>query len=173
MLEKLTYIELTNPVANSGKITFKLNGIWFTRKLADAYPVATFNQAGVGATGHIADFQTLSTNKAWVDINGSIAMKGQYCGVVTKVFADSPYTVLASDYTIVCNAVGGEITINLPSASGSGRILNISKIDASANNVVIDGASTDKIDADETKTLSSQWSNLQIQDISANQWKIL
>jgi hypothetical protein len=104
---------------------------------------------------------------------GKATVKGFCASVVIKAFADTGYTVLDSDYTISCNAVGGEITINLPDASGSGRILNICKIDASANNVVVDGNSTDKIDADETKTISSQWSNLQIQDIADGQWKIL
>src|SRR5437899_1409000 len=58
--------------------------------------------------------------------------------VVTKVFADSPYTVLSTDETVLADCTGGAITITLPSPV-SGRILTVKKIDASGNTVQLTG----------------------------------
>jgi hypothetical protein len=98
---------------------------------------------------------------------------GLYLPTKTIVVADSPYTVLAADYTIRCNCVSGAITVALPEATGSGRILNIKKIDASANAVTVDGYSTNTIDGAATVDIGTQYANMQIQDAAAGVWDIL
>src|SRR5437762_13128316 len=49
--------------------------------------------------------------------------------VVTKVFADSPYSVLSTDETVLVDATGGAVRITLPTPT-SGRVLCVKKIDA-------------------------------------------
>jgi hypothetical protein len=93
--------------------------------------------------------------------------------IVNLTVAHTPYTVLAVDDTLRCNAVGGAITVNLPAATGSGRILNIKKIDASAYVVTVDGSGGETIDGATTKEIGSQYDNLQIQDAAAGIWDIL
>ncbi len=92
---------------------------------------------------------------------------------VTKAFADTPYAAAAGDYTILCNAVGGAMIVTLPAATGSGRILNIKKIDASAYAVTVDGDGAETIDGAATYVISTQYVNITIQDGAAGAWHIL
>ena len=92
--------------------------------------------------------------------------------VKTKAVADSPYTVLSEDGYIRANAVGGAMTINLPTAYGNGRMITIKKIDASANTVTIDGSGAETIDGAATKVLTTQWQVIQFIDAAAGLWEI-
>ena len=87
--------------------------------------------------------------------------------VVTKVFADSPYTVLATDETVLVNAVGGAVTITLPSAT-AGRILCVKKTDASANAVTLSGT----VDGVANPTLGAQNQSRIVQGDGSG-WQIL
>ncbi len=86
--------------------------------------------------------------------------------VVTKVFADSPYTVLSSDETILVNAVAGAVTITLPAAT-SGRILTVKKVDASGNAVTLSGT----VDTVVNPTLTVQFQSRLIQ-ADGSAWQI-
>ena len=76
---------------------------------------------------------------------GSIFLK-----TVSKVFADSPYSVATSDNIIFCNATGGSMTVTLPSAvTFASRTLTVKRTNTTANTVTvgsaagtIDGAAT-------------------------------
>jgi hypothetical protein len=70
----------------------------------------------------------------------------------TLTFADSPYTVLTSDYAFLCDCTGGVIVVNLPTAIGNTRELQLKKIDVSANAVNIDAFGTETIDGALTNT---------------------
>lgn len=87
--------------------------------------------------------------------------------VVTKTVGDSPYTVVSTDETILVNAVGGAVTITLPSAT-SGRILTVKKIDASGNAVTLSGT----VDGAASPTLTIQWQSRILQGDGSN-WVIL
>lgn len=100
-----------------------------------------------------SDGQALTTNGSGV---GSWA-SASGLSVVTKAAADSPYTATSSNDVILCNAVAGAITVNLPAVSGSNRkTFRIKKTDASENAVTIDGASSELIDGAATVTLTEQ-----------------
>ena len=109
--------------------------------------------------------------------NGDVAISGSFYGTsyttkqVTKVFADSPYTISSTDYTVWANATGGAMTINLLPAAGvnTGRILVFKKIDASGNAVTIDGNGAEIIESTATQTLSSMGSAITIQS-DGTQW---
>lgn len=89
--------------------------------------------------------------KAYVDNSVSAT---QDISVATKTSADSPYTVLSTDYLILADASSGAITINLPTASGiTGKQYIIKKIGTDYNNITIDGNASETIDGDTTYTL--------------------
>lgn len=64
----------------------------------------------------------------------------------TLTSGDSPYTVLTSDYALLCDCTGGAIQIDLPTAIGNTRELQVKKIDVSANAVTIDAFGTETIE---------------------------
>lgn len=90
----------------------------------------------------------------------------------TKAVADSPYTLTSEVGYLRCNAVGGNMTVNLPAAIGNGRLVTIKKIDASANTVTIDGSGAETIDGAATKVLTTQWQVIQFIDAAAGLWEI-
>src|SRR5439155_2740077 len=87
--------------------------------------------------------------------------------VVTKVFADSPYTVLSTDWTILVNATAGAVTITLPTPT-SGRILCVKKTDASANAVTLTGT----IDGVVNPTLAAQYNSVLMQGDGTTFWAL-
>lgn len=91
----------------------------------------------------------------------------------TITVSETPYTALADDYTLRCNCAGGALTVYMPAASGSGRILNIKKLDSSANAVTVTADGSDTIDGAATQTVSGQYDNMQIQDGAAGEWDII
>lgn len=93
--------------------------------------------------------------------------------IVTKSTADSPVTVAPVFVTILCNAVAGNMTVNLPAAaSNTGRILIFKKIDATTSTVTIDGNGAETIEGDLTQTLNVQYDCLRIQCDGSNWWCI-
>lgn len=69
----------------------------------------------------------------------------------------------SDDYTLLCNAASGAITVNLPAAASSAkRALVIKKIDASANAITIDPNGAEVIDGAATLALSAQWQSAMI-----------
>ena len=106
-------------------------------------------------------------------VDGVVALGSFYDTVVTKAAADSPYTATPADDTILCNAVDGVITINLPTAVGiEGKKYNIKKIDSSANVAMIDSDGTEMIDDTSTLTISGQYDSYTVQSDNAN-WRII
>lgn len=87
----------------------------------------------------------------------------------TLTFADSPYTVLTSDYALLCDCTGGVIVVDLPTAIGNTRELQLMKVDASANAVDIDAFGTETINGALTNTdLNVQYETYTIRADSAN-----
>ncbi len=87
--------------------------------------------------------------------------------VVTKVFADSPYTVLSTDETVLVDATGGAVSITLPTPT-SGRVLCVKKIDASANAVTLTGT----VDGVVNPTLPTQYNSRMIQG-DGSTWNLI
>jgi hypothetical protein len=77
----------------------------------------------------------------------------------TNVFADTPVTVLATDSVLLCNAVGGAITYNLPAvATSPNKTYTMKKIDAAGGNAcTLDGNASETIDGATTLATSTQW----------------
>lgn len=101
-------------------------------------------------------------NDVWLDTSGT--------NVVTKT---SDYSATVTDYTILCDASGGDITITLPSASTfPGHGFQIKKIDSTDNIVTIEPTSPDVIDGETSVLTVEQWTNIMVQSDGTN-WYIL
>lgn len=90
--------------------------------------------------------------------------------------AVTPYSVLPADQNIYVNALAVPVVINLPPATGSGRMINVKKVDASSNQVFVTADTTgtpDTIDGDAVFPLVYPWSAISLQDGAANTWYIL
>lgn len=100
-----------------------------------------------------------------------------YVGVPPSTTAidngDSPYTVVAADYTILVDASGGAVTVTLPAASSSlGRVLSIKAIDVSGGSVTIDGDGSETIDSATTQVISAQYDVITVQCDGTQWWLI-
>lgn len=88
--------------------------------------------------------------------------------IVTKT---TTYTVTAADGTIICDGTGGVFTVTLPTAVGcEGRIYRFKSIHA--NDITIDGAGSETIDASTTYVLETIYDYVTIQSNGAN-WIVL
>jgi hypothetical protein len=86
------------------------------------------------------------------------------------LFAGSPYTVLATDTEINCDASGGAVTINLPASTGGGKNYFFIKTDNSANACTVTRAGADTIEGSATVVLTSQYDSLLLADAAAASW---
>jgi len=93
-------------------------------------------------------------------------------GFVSRVFADSPYTVLSTDRVILYDPSGGASQVDLPAATGSGRVLVIKHNSASANAVTVEGAGAETIDGALNVALGAR-AAVQLLDSAAGAWSIL
>jgi hypothetical protein len=100
-------------------------------------------------------------------------------GVYQKLISiTSNYTITSSDYQILVDATGGNITLTLPAVSsvydatlGVGIIYSIKRIDASGNTVTVQRAGSDLIDNATSFTLTSLQSK-SLQAASGGNWWI-
>jgi hypothetical protein len=91
-----------------------------------------------------------------LDIIDLKADKAEKDNVVNKV---ADYTAVISDYILVSASVA-DITITLPTAVGvTGKQINITKIDSTSFDIIVDSTSSQLIIGSLTQTLSKQWSN--------------
>jgi hypothetical protein len=91
----------------------------------------------------------------------------------TTNVSTTPYTVLATDFVLLVDATAGDITISLPAASVTKRWLEVKKVDASANKVIIDAAGADVIDGDATLELLSEDEAVPIVSDGVSDWSVL
>lgn len=114
----------------------------------------------------------LDTSSAWQTVlkatpTGTLLQRP----IVTKT---TTYSVSAlTDYTILCDASGGSLSINLPTAADAKwQEYNIKKIDSSANTVTIDGSGSETIDGATTAVITLQWESVTVQS-NGTAWYIL
>lgn len=117
------------------------------------------------------DHSGTSTEKLKVRADGRTIINGSLSWHITSVSSNT--TLTAADGTVIVDATGGAVTINLPDASTvEGIIYVIKKVDASANNVTIDGNGSQTIDGSLTKATNVQYKSFQIQALGSS-WYIL
>ena len=100
-----------------------------------------------------------------------LAGGGATRGAIRSITATG--SIVSGDYAILANSTSGAITINLPTAAIlAGRIFVFKRVNAGANNVVIDPAASETIDGAATYTLSAQWASVTIISDGTN-WFII
>lgn len=104
----------------------------------------------------------------WFDTSsGTMSSVGS---IITKT---ADYTATEYDYTILCDATSGDITITLPDASFvNGHVYSVKKIDATTNAVTIAASGVDTIDGSVTTSTEIQWTSIFVQSNGAN-WYVL
>lgn len=135
-----------------------------------AASTTTVDKLAAVAAGQVLVSAGTGTAPAW---SSSLSISALKLGTVTKAFADTGYTASSTDFSIMWNAVGGACVQNLPAATGTGRVLEIKKVDASANLVTVTTNGGELLDGFTTQTLTAQWEAITIQDTASGVWHIL
>jgi hypothetical protein len=90
---------------------------------------------------------------------------------IRTVTADE--NVALTDGTILVDATSGDVTLTLPTAlNAESMIYNFKKIDASANQMIVDGNGSETIDGALNKSITTQWESFSIQS-NGTAWYIL
>ena len=121
-----TYYNRT-ATANS-QILLQNTGSSITRNVADANTCLIVNQANVGSTGLIVDFQFNSTSKIGIDTNGNIFSIGNiYCNYMTNyASANNAQLYLSNSGTsITRNVADANPALIVNSVLGTGIILDV------------------------------------------------
>lgn len=156
--QTLTNKTLTAPTLTSPVLNGTLSGTAFLDE-----DTMTSNSATA-----VASQQSI---KAYVDSSVSAT---QDIAITSITNADTPYTVLSTDYLILANTSGGAITVNLPTAVGiTGKQYIIKYTDSGfANALTVDGNGSETIDGSTTTTLNTQGETLKIVSDGSN-WEIV
>ncbi len=104
----------------------------------------------------------------------SVDVQGAFSANLTLIDdTDSPYDVLVTDYSIMCDCTNGAVTVNLPAAASfTNRIINIGKTDSSSNAVTIDPNGSELINNELDAVFNVQHTVLSPQS-NATGWQIL
>lgn len=98
-----------------------------------------------------------------------------YAYIFSKTYVvtiTTTYTVAADVYYIRADTTAAGFTITLPTASGcAGRELVVKKINANANNVTLDGYSSETIDGSATLVFNTQYESYHLISNGSN-WEI-
>ena len=107
----------------------------------------------------------------WLDTSVASSAAGAGTLPVTTITINT--TLTTSEVVVLCDAVSNVITVTLPAASSNtGKRYYISKIDASAHDVIVDGNASETIDGGLTAVMTSQYESITIVCDGSN-WSIL
>lgn len=106
-------------------------------------PTASMGSLAVTSANNSGNFANVLTNssttaaRTWTlpDASGTIALTSGsiiLANITPITNASSPYTVLATDQVITTDSTAGAITINLPNAPSTGRIITIKDLNGTA-----------------------------------------
>lgn len=108
-------------------------------------------------------------------VNQLIALFGPPLAVQSVKFSVRNTTlsvnVSTEDYLITADATGGAVTVTLPPVS-SGRVIVVKKLDASVNNVIVDGNGAETIDGAANKALTTQYASIMVMS-GATEWHVI
>lgn len=166
-------INLTAGESAADSMVFTNNGMDIVTSGAAGRDIDITNTGGsitITATENVTDALNLTASGAASRLNltagtGSVKLaSGLIVPVTTKANADTPYTVLGTDYLINCDTSAGVLTVTLPAATAvAGRtyVIRDGAGSAAVNNITIGGGGTNLVGggaAAATKTLSAAYS---------------
>jgi len=131
---------------------------------------ATNGQIPIGSTGNPPVLNTITAGNNITVTNGSgsitiAANGGGELAITSLDDTDSPYTVLSTDEYLSCDVSGGTLTVDLPDAPTTGRVIRIkdSGRDAATNNIsvtTVGGVVT--IDGVTTFTMNTNYQSISV-----------
>lgn len=116
------------------------------------------NVSGVGTAGQVLTSNGASALPSWQSGASVLA-------ITTVNHAASPYTVLAADEFLAVNVSGGVVTITLPNAPTTGRIIRIKDsngLAATSNISITTVGGTVTIDGQTTYTMATNYQSLSV-----------
>lgn len=105
----------------------------------------------------------------------SVPISSNLLNVKIITYADSPYTVSAEDEVVIASAgANADTVVNLPAATGSGRPLDVKKVDANPYSIAVTPAGTDTVDdASGPFEILAQYGAYTMLDYSVGKWAII
>jgi hypothetical protein len=135
-------------------LTFSQSALTTDRTITVPDVNGTMTVLGNTATGTGSIVRATSPTIATPTLTTPVT-NGQRVAVSTKT---ADYTLTATDFVILVDSTGGNVTITLPAASTSiGLVFRIKRIDASVNGVTISRAGADTIDGATSTALLTQY----------------
>lgn len=149
------------------QITFVLTGtVWYGATQAEALVMLQATTPGATQTGNI-NISGTAIAALFSGTTGSVGALKVGTGVIAVSGAvPATLTVIGGD------ATGGAVTLTLPAATASGRVLMFAKIDASGNQVIIDGSAAETINGSANYQLNFRYESVVITDTTAGNWTI-
>ncbi len=110
--------------------------------------------------------------KTWY---ASVPIASNLLNVRIITFADSPYATASGDYFVVASAgTGADTIVVLPPATGSGRPLDVKKIDANPYSIAVTPVNADTIDdGSGPLNILARYASYTLVDYSPGKWAIL
>lgn len=105
----------------------------------------------------------------------SVPISSNFLHVKIITYADSPYTVVPDDYFIVASAgTAADTVVLLPPATGSGRPLDIKKVDSYPYSIALVPAGADTVDDGAGPfDILTRYASYTLVDYSPGKWAIL
>jgi len=116
------------------------------------------NVSGVGTAGQVLTSNGASALPTWQD-------GGSVLAITSVAHGASPYTVLSTDQFLACQTSGGVITIKLPNAPTTGRVIYIKDSNgaaATSNISVTTVGGTVTIDGQTTYTMATNYQSINV-----------
>ena len=131
-----------------------------------------FNDAGAGTLPTNQTYWQVLAEKGDTGATGAAGADGGSYTVFTQTSATRNETGTSGTIIILCDCTSNNITVNMPTAVSNVATFIIKKIDASANTVTIDGATTETIDGGLTAVLQVKDESLSLISDNSN-YKII
>jgi len=158
--QKFTYLIGKHTINTTGSYTGDINFIEYDPTLTSTTGVSKHLFAkAVSGSIEIQGSSTLNSFGGSSPVN-TLESGGSFGANIRTITSST--TLTSTDYTILCDATSGNITITLPAASGATRrIYKIIKTDATANTVSFSNVTG-------TTTINTQWYGKEVQSNGTN-----